>query len=121
MRVPVGPNAPKQAREAVREVMANESFDKMSTAILLTSEIVTNAVTHAGLAADDMIVAHAAVEHGTLRVSVSDGGPGFEIPKSPAGDLEEGGFGLAFVDRLSDRWGVELDGSNAVWFEIDLP
>lgn len=101
--------------------MANESFDKMSAAILLTSEIVTNAVTHAGLTADDLIAIEAAIEHSTLRVSVSDDGPGFEIPKRPAGDLEEGGFGLAFVDRFSDRWGVELDGSNAVWFEIDLP
>ena len=121
MRLPIGPDAPKQAREAVREVMAHESLDKTSTAALLTSAIVTNAVTHAGLTADDMIVIEAEVADGTLRVSVTDDGPGFEIPTPPAGDLVEGGIGLVLIDRFSDRWGVEHDGPNVVWFELDLP
>ena len=78
-------------------------------------------MTHAGLTADDLIAIEAGIEHRTVRVSVSDDGPGFEIPQSPAGDLEEGASGSRLLTASRTGWGVELDCSNAVWFEIDLP
>jgi hypothetical protein len=38
-----------------------------------------------------------------------------EALPDPAGS----GWGLALVDRLSDRWGVSREDSTCVWFEID--
>jgi anti-sigma regulatory factor (Ser/Thr protein kinase) len=84
-------------------------------ALLLTTELVTNAVIHART---DLAVRIAANER-CLRVAVSDAshdpprlGPGFP-------GLEERGRGLPLVDALSSSWGVDwsLDGK-AVWFEL---
>ena len=31
----------------------------------------------------------------------------------------DGGYGLNIVDKLSDRWGVKMNGCARVWLEID--
>ena len=117
MRLPVGPDAPSTARNIVRDAVP--SAGDSATATFLTSEVVTNAVRHSGLTADDTIGFSIEVEEGTIRIRVSDEGAGFEKPRNPVAN-EDHGFGLAMVDRLADRWGVTHDGSNEVWFEIDL-
>jgi hypothetical protein len=53
-----------------------------------------------------------------LRVEVRDHGAGFVRP-TDARDI--GGWGLMFVERLSDRWGIEEGAPTSVWFEIDTP
>jgi hypothetical protein len=56
----------------------------------------------------------------SLRVSVTDPRPGFEPDlDAPALEQEMGGWGLALVDRVSDRWGVIRNRPNVVWFELD--
>lgn len=117
MRLPVGPDAPSTARNIVRDAVP--SAEDAATATLLTSEVVTNAVRHSGLTADDSIGFSVEVDEGTVRVRVSDEGAGFEKPANPVAS-EDHGFGLAMLDRLADRWGVTHDGANEVWFEIDL-
>ena len=116
MRLPVGPKAPAQAREIVRDVVPSPELGPKAE--LLTSEIVSNAVKHSGMTPDDDLELNIDIEEGTVRVSVSDTGPRFEKPENPSPDY---GYGLALVDLLSDRWGVVHDGANDVWFEIDLP
>ena len=55
----------------------------------------------------------------TIRVSIVDGGVGFDpidpirLPRS-----HEGGWGLYLVEEISDRWGIDLD-PHEVWFEMD--
>ena len=117
MRLPVSPDAPATARNIVRDTVP--SSEDAATATLLTSEVVTNAVRHSGLTPDKTIGFTVEVEVGTIRVRVSDDGPGFEKPRQPVAS-EDHGYGLAMLDRLADRWGVTRDGSNEVWFEIDL-
>ncbi len=117
MRLPVGPDSPARARTIVRDAVP--SAEHSGTATLLTSEVVTNAVRHSGLTPDMTIGFSVEVEAGTVRVRVSDDGPGFEKPSNPVAS-DDHGFGLAMLDRLADRWGVTHDGSNEVWFEIDL-
>lgn len=118
MRLPVSADSPAKARRVVRDSMP--SPDLVPVASLLTSEIVSNAVKHSGLTPEDTIGFAVDVEEGRIRVGVSDDGPGFEKPGNPVFSAEHG-FGLAMVDRLSDRWGVNHDGANEVWFEMDLP
>lgn len=83
-------------------------------AILVASELVTNAVLHAGT---DITVR--VVEQGQdLRVEVADGSaevPGLRIP-SPAA---RSGRGLLIVEHFSERWGVEPTASGkVVWFVV---
>jgi anti-sigma regulatory factor (Ser/Thr protein kinase) len=88
---------------------------------LLVTELVTNAVRHGGLAEDDVIVMEVGLTGSTLRVEVTDGGPGFD----PATALERnpeatGGWGLLLVSRIARRWGVVRGTPNVAWFELDL-
>ena len=89
-------------------------------AMLLTSELVTNAVRHAGQGSEDQIELMVSVDTDLLRVSVRDRGPGFD-PGAARARSEHGGWGLDLVRRLSSRWGVDRNGDGTdVWFEIDL-
>ena len=93
----------------------------LDDALLLTSELVTNAVRHTGHSSDDPIELSVTVDPTILRVSVLDRGPGFDPHKLPARS-EDGGWGLELVERLSSRWGVDRHAdASEVWFEIDLP
>lgn len=85
---------------------------------LLSSELLTNAVLHgAGGGAVALAVRVTTV---SVRVSVSDGG-GREpvVVHSEPSDLH--GRGMAIVEAMSQRWGVEIhaEGGKTVWFELD--
>jgi anti-sigma regulatory factor (Ser/Thr protein kinase) len=84
-------------------------------ALLLTTELVTNAIIHART---NLAVRIAANER-RLRVAVSD--TSHDPPRLRAGfpGLGERGRGLPLVDALSSSWGVDwtVDGK-AVWFEL---
>ena len=114
-----GPYAVTAARLALSDLdeMVEESlaFDVR----LLVSELVTNSVRHAQIGPEDSIQLRVAVRDEVVRVEVADRGPGFDPPPSDptAEQARESGWGLFFVDQLTDEWGVErADGR--VWFEI---
>lgn len=85
-------------------------------ATLLTSELVTNAVVHAG---GDTWVFVTAEDH-LIRVTVQD--PSETCPRRrEAAEGAVGGRGLCLVAELADRWGVDLrDAGKGVWFELDI-
>ena len=115
--VPANARAPAAARAAVRGLSAVDD-DIREVAGLLVSELVTNAVLHAGLRGDDEIevVVH---RNAALRIEVADGGPGIDGRPRRAPVDGEGGRGLFIVDALAARWGVERFGHARVWFELD--
>ena len=120
--VPSRPAAFVEARRFVRETAAsNAPRQVLDDAMLLTSELVTNAVRHAGQSSDDPIELTVSIDPTILRVSVRDRGSGFD-PLELRTRSDEGGWGLDLVEKLSSRWGVDRrpETSN-VWFEIDLP
>lgn len=88
--------------------------------LLLVSELVTNAVRHAGAGPERPL--HVQLLRGPrwVVVAVADEGPGFAWhPAGPPAGNESGGRGLFLVDRIADRWGVECTTSRTcVWFEI---
>jgi anti-sigma regulatory factor (Ser/Thr protein kinase) len=83
-------------------------------ALLLTSELVTNAYRHAGT---ETRVSVRRIDDGA-RVEVRDVGPG--VPELRPHDTDRvDGRGLQIVDALADRWGYESNaGGTAVWFEL---
>lgn len=97
--------------------------DASDDAQLCLSELVTNAVVHAGTASELRVV----LDGGLLTVTVRDlgglGKPATGEP-SPSEDLDPlrvYGRGLQLVDALSDRWGSERDVTGTtVWFALEL-
>jgi len=83
---------------------------------LLVSEIVTNSVLH-GPSAPSEVDLQVWVSDDVVRVAVTDQGAGFERQDQPTGG-DRSGWGLMMVDRLADRWGVELGSGTEVWFEM---
>ena len=107
---------PESARLARRALMTNGlDEDVEHTVTLLATEIVGNAVRHAGLRGDQRIVFFARLAVDYARVEVADQGPGFD-PRTVQGD----GYGLRLLDMLASRWGVDCnDRGCKVWFEVD--
>ena len=86
----------------------------------MVSEVVTNAVKY-GLPlkdAEDGIALRLEKEEDVVRAVVLDGGKRFEW-KGRELEEQQGRWGLSFVDRLADRWGLIMDGVKGVWFEIN--
>jgi len=103
---------------AARRLLVQEGLDAdlNHTVSLLTSELVTNSVRHAGLQPDHRIVLAARLSPERVRVEVRDPGSGFD-PEVRHGAP---GYGLRMLDVLASRWGVDrLDGGCRVWFEVD--
>ena len=85
------------------------------TVQLAASELVTNAILHAG---SDAVV-RVEVGDGAIRVEVLDRSPDVPLPRdsSLAGT---GGRGLQIVAAIVDEWGFRrhADGSKTVWFAV---
>jgi anti-sigma regulatory factor (Ser/Thr protein kinase) len=89
---------------------------------LLVTELVTNAVQHAGLAASDPVRVRVNNRPGGVRLAVHDGGTGFTLAALDDHDpLLAGGRGLSIVAALSDAWGVDCGPSGCtVWCDVDV-
>ena len=118
VEVPGGLTAPRQARTLARELLGPLLGDRRRHDLLVVvTEVVTNAVRHAGAGPGETVVLFLAAAERVVRVEVCDGGPGFEpVVRKPGAD---GGFGLVLLNTLADRWGVSVDRGTCVWFELD--
>ncbi|MFF9914560.1 SpoIIE family protein phosphatase [Streptomyces sp. NPDC013457] len=111
------------ARAFVRDTLQGWGYaEVVDDAVVLTSELVTNAVIHAGTAADVLCLRS---EDG-IRVEVADRYPEREIPlqggRTVAHPDRENGRGLLLCAALATRWGVEYTPTHKrVWFQLDLP
>ncbi len=117
--LPPSGRAPGLARQAARDALAAWRLEELTdTAVLLVSELVTNAIQHAS-AGGSAIVLRLETAGGWLRIEVHDPDPGEPTPRPLAG-LEESGFGLVLVDTMADKWGVrQTANGKAVWAELD--
>jgi anti-sigma regulatory factor (Ser/Thr protein kinase) len=116
LQISGGPDAPSDARTALRRAHPDLPPDLMQVIVLLTSELVSNAVKHADA---ESIAVRCAVLPQQIRVEVADKGPGFEPDPSKIDAGGVGGWGLHLVDELSSRWGITDGPGSRVWFEID--
>jgi anti-anti-sigma factor len=110
------PSAPARARGALDEIEDRLSPERMRDVRLLVSELVTNAVRHAGGEAVRLVVA---LRGTLLRIEVHDPGRGFELKPPPDDPLRASGWGLVLVEELADRWGIDHHPRTRVWFEMD--
>jgi anti-sigma regulatory factor (Ser/Thr protein kinase) len=119
LRLPVGPQAPGEARHALDELDDVLDDGKLDEIRLLVSELVTNSVRHAGMGPNEWIGLRVALGADSVRVEVADRGPGFEDTTPIPSMFQDSGWGLYLVEQIADRWGVTTDKGTCVWFELD--
>ena len=91
--------------------------DALDVVSLLVSELVANAVLHAGSQVEVTVQLKAA----TVRIEVLDEDEDLPLLREAA-DHATSGRGLAMVEALSLAWGADQrDGGKAVWFEVPRP
>ncbi|WP_327038961.1 SpoIIE family protein phosphatase [Micromonospora maris] len=125
VRLPADRRTPAAARAVVRSVLAEADLDELlNEALLLTTELSTNAVEHARTELDVEVSADAA----GLTVTVSDfaSGPvdeltvGVRNAATEITEVAERGRGLLLVDHFASRWGTTyLPSGKGVWFRLD--
>jgi anti-sigma regulatory factor (Ser/Thr protein kinase) len=113
------PDSAAEARRTLGEFAGELSPDRLEDARLLVSELVTNAVRHAGLGDDQVISLTVSSLADGLRIEVRDPGRGFDLTEPEPDPGRPSGWGLYLVSELSDRWGIDRSRDTRVWFELD--
>jgi len=116
VRLAAAPAAPGEARRQVRAaIRAWDVPVDEDVAVLLASELVTNAVTHQAGRALTLVLT---CSPGRLRVDVHDPSRSLPVLASASSD-DETGRGLMLVDTLSDEWGsYRTPAGKAVYFTL---
>ena len=110
------PASVAKARAYVAAALAGATDELRERAVLITSELATNAVIHGGTG----FTLSTTIADGELRVAITDSGGGTPLPRQP-GRTESTGRGLLIVTTLSERWGSETSrGRTTVWSSLAL-
>lgn len=120
-RLAADPRSAQAARRHVAEALhAWGLADHVDCAALLVSELVSNAVRHAGTELELTVSAEPVAERRrTVQVAVRDfSNRGLAFARPSIGDT--GGRGLALITALAPRWGVAPcpPQGKSVWCEI---
>ncbi|MEU4238956.1 SpoIIE family protein phosphatase [Actinoplanes sp. NPDC026619] len=125
VRLPNDRRTPAAARALVRSVLEDAGLDTLlNEALLLTTELSTNAVVHANTELDIEVSA----DQTGLTVTVTDFAPGpvEQLAVGPRnesvdiGEVAERGRGLLLVDHFASRWGTVHEGTGkGVWFRLE--
>jgi anti-sigma regulatory factor (Ser/Thr protein kinase) len=104
-------------RTLVAEVAGEQLDVAVSSAVLVASELATNAVR----AGTGPVVVDLEIRREHVRVSVEDDARGWPVPQVHE-PIEAHGRGLLIVATLAREWGVHASGlGKRVWATLDLP
>jgi anti-sigma regulatory factor (Ser/Thr protein kinase) len=115
-----------EARAFVRRTLGADCAEA-DTAILLTSELVTNSIQHSHSRRDGgtITITLIAVPDGIRAEVIDDGGatePALSTMHTGPPAMNENGRGLQLVEMLSARWSYAHDEAGTVtWFELTTP
>jgi anti-sigma regulatory factor (Ser/Thr protein kinase) len=119
LELPCDRHAPATVRDALREV--DDLGWLVGDAMLVASELVSNAVVHSGARSNELLDVHVELGQDRLLISVRDPGRSGRIAKPRPADDVFGGLGLRLVQQLSKRWGSERSNGQRVWAELSVP
>jgi anti-sigma regulatory factor (Ser/Thr protein kinase) len=117
--LPHSPTAPAMARSQVAQACSDLPGDLLEVTLLLTSDVVTNAVSHGRGDVRMSLDCH----DQRLRVEVEDDGPGRPI-LAQVNLMADSGRGLLLLDALANDWGTlpaGAGGGKRVWFSMRTP
>lgn len=118
LRLAEGLRAPAQARTWLGERLARDPLPMADDALLLVSELVTNAVRHG---APEIVVA-VSISERAVRIEVYDAGERLpEVPATKPSIDRPSGRGLLIVAATAHDWGVDqVSGApgKTVWAEL---
>jgi serine/threonine-protein kinase RsbW len=93
----------------------------LGDAMLVASELVTNAVLHSLCTEEDELVVSVARVDDFVRLSVRDPGLSGQTAKISGDPRWFGGLGLRIVEQLAARWGSQRHAEGyEVWAELPL-
>lgn len=114
LRVAGDASSVRDARHLVAESLAFMPADTREAAVLLTDELLTNAVVHGG----GWFLLQLDTTADRIYVEVADATDSYPTVHRPSSDREHG-RGMAIVDAIATAWGTEQRGTHkAVWFEL---
>jgi hypothetical protein len=112
----LSPQAPALARRRLneyRDALEQGLFDDLR---IVTSELVSNAITHSGKEEGDPITVNTTLAANVFRIEVVDYADAVPVLE-PAHERRSG---LAYVGIVSDRWAGSTTTPFFVWAEIDV-
>src|ERR1700753_1292625 len=95
--------APAAVRERLRDL--RDLDGALDDAMLVASELVTNAARHS-LCAEDEFVTVRVSRNGRMRIAVVDPGASGQSAEIADRPVELGGLGLKVVEQLAAEWGT---------------
>lgn len=117
MRLTVGAHSARPIRRIVRSYLGLWGMPELTDAVeLAVTELLANVVRHVPDRSCGLLI----MRHPDgVRVEVSDRSPEPPLPRDARGD-EESGRGLALLEAVVDKWGVEgtPGRGKTVWFEV---
>ena len=121
VRVPHERSGVRLARHAFADQLEAVGVvqDARDDAMLVLSELVSNAVKHAAPLPSGEIIVRWSVQADVLHIEITDGGASTRPHASTAALSSLGGRGLDIVRTVSSQWGVtEAGESVTVWAEV---
>jgi anti-sigma regulatory factor (Ser/Thr protein kinase) len=123
VEIDADPTSVREVRDAVTDLLSRNGCDDvlMESSRLIVSELVTNAIVHAGTHIGMRCVLD--VSNCSVRIEVTDMRPEAAPVLRPHEDIDDiGGWGLRFVSTLGSNWGVATsEHHKTVWCDVDAP
>ena len=119
MTLPASSESVRTGRHVTRVVLSAWRLSCLEeNAVLVVSELLTNAVRHAR--DTDAIELDLHATRAWLRIEIQDRDRQWPRPRV-LNELSESGFGFILIDALAAKWGVrETETGKAVWAELDI-
>ncbi|MFE5036785.1 ATP-binding protein [Streptomyces sp. NPDC056683] len=124
LELPSHRSSVRVARRSVRARLTGWGLSRevCEDAVLLVSELATNAVIHT--LSVRILCGMGLISDGCVRLEVHDHDySGGGLPRRDPGPDDEGGRGLLLVEQLADSWGVDrsrLTSGHAVWATLTV-
>jgi len=119
MTLPACSESVRTGRHTTRVVLSAWRLPSLEeNAVLVVSELLTNAIRHAR--DTDAIELDLHATRACLRIEIQDRDRQWPRPRV-VNELSESGFGFVLIDALAAKWGVrETETGKAVWAELDI-
>ena len=122
VRLPAKPSSAAVARQRIAADLAEHDVAApiVDDVVLVVTELVSNAIRHAEPLPDGQVTVSWQVDGHRVKVRVSDGGGASEPRLRHALPQDTSGRGLALVEAIATRWGVEdTPAQTTVWAELE--